>query len=360
MDAKRLAAAARIAVGVGLATLTGGTGQVNAAPLDPPPPSPTSQPDPGQPPGIPAKKCWEGGRQGPEVRRAAVGCRYTRRSAPQPNRRRADRSELSLAARQGASALPSVVETSRSARRCGVSFGVFWVAASQHVERIKPQTGTPRWGRRPECRRGSICDGDEYLCARVQCSSGGHIPTTSSRQCSRDQPPLAEKAGQRILAVDSTLVTSKNPAMLLLSPRSELSNTAGVGVPFSTGGPKLRTHDMDQHDECDRRAATRLIPARALSRQHRVGGQKRRRRKGIHDSVARREGVRRPRARNTASASPWSAAPAPETGWPTADRSPRRPWRPEGATEYFVGHPDVSRVLVIGGSGIAQATASPA
>lgn len=40
--------------------------------------------------------------------------------------------------------------------------------------------------------------------------------------------------------------------MLLLSPRSELSNTAGVGVPLSTGGPKLRTHDMDQHDECDR------------------------------------------------------------------------------------------------------------
>jgi hypothetical protein len=53
-------------------------------------------------------------------------------------------------------------------------------------------------------------------------------------------------------AVDSALVTSKNPAMLLLSPRSELSNTAGVGVPLSTGGPKLRTHDMDQHDECDR------------------------------------------------------------------------------------------------------------
>ena len=39
--------------------------------------------------------------------------------------------------------------------------------------------------------------------------------------------------------------------MLLLSPRSELSNQAGVGVPLSTGGPQLRTHDMDQHDECD-------------------------------------------------------------------------------------------------------------
>jgi hypothetical protein len=60
MDGKRLAAAARIAVGVSIAALTGGTGQVNAAPLDPAPPSPTSQP-----PGIPAKKCWEGGRQGP-------------------------------------------------------------------------------------------------------------------------------------------------------------------------------------------------------------------------------------------------------------------------------------------------------
>ena len=65
MDPKRLAAAARIAVGVGLATLTGGTGQVNAAPLDPPPPSPTSQPDQGPPQHMPAKKCWEGGRQGP-------------------------------------------------------------------------------------------------------------------------------------------------------------------------------------------------------------------------------------------------------------------------------------------------------
>jgi hypothetical protein len=65
MDVRRLAAAARIAVGVGIATLTGGTAQVNAAPLDPPPPSPTSQPDPGPPPGIPAEKCWRYGRQGP-------------------------------------------------------------------------------------------------------------------------------------------------------------------------------------------------------------------------------------------------------------------------------------------------------
>jgi hypothetical protein len=67
MDAKRLAAAARIAVGVGIATLTGGTAQVNAAPSDPPPPCPTCQPspDPSPPQGIPAKKCWAYGRQGP-------------------------------------------------------------------------------------------------------------------------------------------------------------------------------------------------------------------------------------------------------------------------------------------------------
>src|SRR5260370_24411261 len=64
MDAKRLAAAARIAVGVGIATLAGGTAQVNAAPLDPPPPSPTSQPDPSPTHGIPAEKCWRDGRQG--------------------------------------------------------------------------------------------------------------------------------------------------------------------------------------------------------------------------------------------------------------------------------------------------------
>jgi hypothetical protein len=47
MDVRRLAAAARIAVGVGIAALTGGTGQVNAAPLDPPPPCPDCPADPG-------------------------------------------------------------------------------------------------------------------------------------------------------------------------------------------------------------------------------------------------------------------------------------------------------------------------
>jgi hypothetical protein len=65
MDAKRLAAAARIAVGVGIVTLAGGPAQVSAAPLDPPPPSPTSQPDPSPPKGVPAEKCWKYGRQGP-------------------------------------------------------------------------------------------------------------------------------------------------------------------------------------------------------------------------------------------------------------------------------------------------------
>jgi hypothetical protein len=67
MDGKRLAAAARIAVGVGIAALTGATGQVNAAPLDPAPPCPTCEPNPnpGPPPGIPAEKCWKYGRQGP-------------------------------------------------------------------------------------------------------------------------------------------------------------------------------------------------------------------------------------------------------------------------------------------------------
>lgn len=49
MDFKRLAAAARIATGVAIATLTGGTGLANAAPLDPPPPCPDCQPDPGVP-----------------------------------------------------------------------------------------------------------------------------------------------------------------------------------------------------------------------------------------------------------------------------------------------------------------------
>jgi hypothetical protein len=44
------------------------------------------------------KNAGKAGARGREVLRAAVGCRYTRRSAPQPNRRRADRSELSLAA----------------------------------------------------------------------------------------------------------------------------------------------------------------------------------------------------------------------------------------------------------------------
>ncbi len=49
--------------------------------------------------------------------------------------------------------------------------------------------------------------------------------------------------------------------MLLLSPRSELSNTAGVGFPLSAGSPKLRTHDIEEQDECDRAADGVLEPA---------------------------------------------------------------------------------------------------
>ena len=64
MDAKRVAAAARMAVGVGIVTLVGGAAQVNLAPLDPSPPCPTCQPDPSPPAGVPAKKCWSYGRQG--------------------------------------------------------------------------------------------------------------------------------------------------------------------------------------------------------------------------------------------------------------------------------------------------------
>jgi hypothetical protein len=65
MDVKRLAAAARIAIGVGIAAMTGGTAPVNAAPLDPSPPCPTCEPNPAPPPPIPAEKCWKYGRQGP-------------------------------------------------------------------------------------------------------------------------------------------------------------------------------------------------------------------------------------------------------------------------------------------------------
>ena len=66
MGLKRVAAAAAIAAGVGMSALTSGVGLVNAAPLDPPPPAPTLQPDPGAPPpGIPAEKCWRYGRVGP-------------------------------------------------------------------------------------------------------------------------------------------------------------------------------------------------------------------------------------------------------------------------------------------------------
>ena len=65
MSLKRVAAAAAIVAGVGMSALTSGVGLVDAAPLDPPPPAPTLQPDPGAPPpGIPAEKCWRYGRSG--------------------------------------------------------------------------------------------------------------------------------------------------------------------------------------------------------------------------------------------------------------------------------------------------------
>jgi hypothetical protein len=47
MDAKRLATAARVAMGVAIAALSGGTVSANAAPLDPPPPCPDCQHEPG-------------------------------------------------------------------------------------------------------------------------------------------------------------------------------------------------------------------------------------------------------------------------------------------------------------------------
>lgn len=64
MKVKHVAAATAIAAGVGAGALTGGTGLVSAAPLDPPP-CPNCQPDPAVPRGIPAQKCWAYGRVGP-------------------------------------------------------------------------------------------------------------------------------------------------------------------------------------------------------------------------------------------------------------------------------------------------------
>jgi deazaflavin-dependent oxidoreductase (nitroreductase family) len=58
----------------------------------------------------------------------------------------------------------------------------------------------------------------------------------------------------------------------------------------------------------------------SLHSQHRVGGQKRSRRNGVHQSVTNAD-VHRPRARSTPSASPWSAVPIPESCQPTTSRS---------------------------------------
>jgi hypothetical protein len=66
MNLQFRAAAAVIAAGVAMSALTSGVALVNAAPLDPLPPAPGFQPDPGVPaPGIPAEKCWRYGRVGP-------------------------------------------------------------------------------------------------------------------------------------------------------------------------------------------------------------------------------------------------------------------------------------------------------
>jgi hypothetical protein len=65
MNLKHVAAAAAIAAGVGMSTLTSGLGLVSAAPADPPPGIPAVQPDPvGPAPGLPAEKCWRYGRSG--------------------------------------------------------------------------------------------------------------------------------------------------------------------------------------------------------------------------------------------------------------------------------------------------------
>ena len=92
MNIIRLIAAAAIAAGVGISTLTSGGGLVTGAPLGPPSPAPAFQPDPGGPeePGIPAEKCWRYGRSGggnpPRRRRdagipAAVPLCHTSRTA---------------------------------------------------------------------------------------------------------------------------------------------------------------------------------------------------------------------------------------------------------------------------------------
>ena len=75
MNIIRLTAAAAIAAGVGISTLTSGVGLVNGAPLGLPSPAPAFQPDPGGPeePGIPAEKCWRYGRSGGGTPRGGGG-----------------------------------------------------------------------------------------------------------------------------------------------------------------------------------------------------------------------------------------------------------------------------------------------
>jgi hypothetical protein len=74
MKINRLAAAAAIAAGVGMAAQTSGITLVNAAPSDPLPSASAFHQDPGAPPpGIPAEKCWRFGRSGGGTPRGGGG-----------------------------------------------------------------------------------------------------------------------------------------------------------------------------------------------------------------------------------------------------------------------------------------------
>lgn len=83
MNFKRVAAAAAIAAGVGMSTLTNGIGLVSAAPSDPPPGVPAVQPEPAGPaPGIPAKNAGGTAVPGVETPEAAAASRVSCRRAP--------------------------------------------------------------------------------------------------------------------------------------------------------------------------------------------------------------------------------------------------------------------------------------
>ena len=81
MNVRHLVMVAAIAI----STLPVGVGPVNAARLDPLPPSPISEPDPGGPtPGIPAEKCWRYGRVGPGGPRGGGGQPMYPQQCPSP------------------------------------------------------------------------------------------------------------------------------------------------------------------------------------------------------------------------------------------------------------------------------------